>query len=63
MNPRLGGDGARGIKCGMYVIVDIDQPKPNTFPVEYKELAVSAHTSQQAWRNYHEQIHKVVSYT
>jgi hypothetical protein len=58
MHPALGGDGVRAInkfQDGMFVIVDLDSPKPNTFPVEYKELAASAYTANQAWKNYEQQ--------
>lgn len=52
MTPVLGGDGAKGIKGGMFVVVDKDKPKPNTSPQEYVELAASAYTERQAWNNY-----------
>lgn len=52
MTPVLGGDGAKGIRNGMFVIVDKDCPKLNTSPQEYKELAASAYTANKAWENY-----------
>lgn len=52
MKPVIGGDGAKGIRFGMFVVVDQDSPKPNTHPTEYKELAASAYTEKQAWENY-----------
>jgi hypothetical protein len=54
VTPKLVGDGTKGIVGGMFVMVDMDQPKPNTSPIEYVEIGPSAYTANGAiklWRS------------